>query len=543
MKELKPTVFGDLIAMNALYRPGPLEYIPSFVRRKNGEEAIEYDLPAMEEYLAETYGITVYQEQVMLLSQKLAGFSKGDADVLRKAMGKKLIDVLEKMKSKFIEGAVKKGHPEDKLEKIWKDWTAFAQYAFNKSHSTCYAWIAYQTAYLKAHYPAEYMAAVLSNNMNDIKQVSFFLEECKRMGLEVLGPDVNESFHKFTVNKDNAIRFGMGAIKGVGKGAVDTIVENRKTSPYRSVFDMAKRIDLRSANKKAFENIALAGGFDSFEDTHRAQYFHDEGDGITFLEKALRYGAKMQENENSAQVSLFGEMSEVQIPEPVVPPCDTWGTMEKLKREKEVVGIYISGHPLDDFKTEIKYFCNASLSDLRELTRLVNREVSIAGVITDIQHRTSKNGKGWAAFTVEDYNDSYEFRLFNEDYLKFRHFLLINSFIYLRLYVREGFIKKETGERSEPRLQYNTMMQLQDVMQQFAKKITIHLNVEDIKPNKIDVLKQAVRDHGGEHQLYFSVYKLDEDVKLTMQSRKLKVNINSDLIDILRSQDFIFKLN
>ena len=543
MKELKPTVFGDLIAMNALYRPGPLEYIPSFVRRKNGEEAIEYDLPAMEEYLAETYGITVYQEQVMLLSQKLAGFSKGDADVLRKAMGKKLIDVLEKMKSKFIEGAVKKGHPEDKLEKIWKDWTAFAQYAFNKSHSTCYAWIAYQTAYLKAHYPAEYMAAVLSNNMNDINQVSFFLEECKRMGLEVLGPDVNESFHKFTVNKDNAIRFGMGAIKGVGKGAVDTIVENRKTSPYRSVFDMAKRIDLRSANKKAFENIALAGGFDSFEDTHRAQYFHDEGDGITFLEKALRYGAKMQENENSAQVSLFGEMSEVQIPEPVVPPCDTWGTMEKLKREKEVVGIYISGHPLDDFKTEIKYFCNASLSDLRELTRLVNREVSIAGVITDIQHRTSKNGKGWAAFTVEDYNDSYEFRLFNEDYLKFRHFLLINSFIYLRLYVREGFIKKETGERSEPRLQYNTMMQLQDVMQQFAKKITIHLNVEDIKPNKIDVLKQAVRDHGGEHQLYFSVYKLDEDVKLTMQSRKLKVNINSDLIDILRSQDFIFKLN
>lgn len=543
MKELKPTVFGDLIAMNALYRPGPLEYIPSFVRRKNGEEAIEYDLPAMEEYLAETYGITVYQEQVMLLSQKLAGFSKGDADVLRKAMGKKLIDVLEKMKSKFIEGAVKKGHPEDKLEKIWKDWTAFAQYAFNKSHSTCYAWIAYQTAYLKAHYPAEYMAAVLSNNMNDIKQVSFFLEECKRMGLEVLGPDVNESFHKFTVNKDNAIRFGMGAIKGVGKGAVDTIVENRKTSPYKSVFDMAKRINLESANKKAFENIALAGGFDSFEDTHRAQYFHDEGDGITFLEKALRYGAKMQENENSAQVSLFGEMSEVQIPEPVVPPCDTWGTMEKLKREKEVVGIYISGHPLDDFKTEIKYFCNASLSDLRELTRLVNREVSIAGVITDIQHRTSKNGKGWAAFTVEDYNDSYEFRLFNEDYLKFRHFLLINSFIYLRLYVREGFIKKETGERSEPRLQYNTMMQLQDVMQQFAKKITIHLNVEDIKPNKIDVLKQAVRDHGGEHQLYFSVYKLDEDVKLTMQSRKLKVNINSDLIDILRSQDFIFKLN
>ncbi|MGB3608366.1 DNA polymerase III subunit alpha, partial [Psychroserpens sp.] len=418
LKDLKPTVFEDLIAMNALYRPGPMEYIPSFVRRKHGDEDIEYDLPAMEEYLKETYGITVYQEQVMLLSQKLADFTKGEADVLRKAMGKKQIAVLDKMKPKFIEQASAKGHDAAILEKVWKDWEAFASYAFNKSHSTCYAWIAYQTAYLKAHYPAEYMAAVLSNNMNDIKQVTFFMEECKRMRLDVLGPDVNESYYKFSVNQDYAVRFGMGAIKGVGHGAVMTIVDNRKKDGhYKSIFDLAKRIDLRAANKKAFENLALAGGFDGFGDTHRAQYFQDEGDGITFLEKAIKYGAKHQENENSAQVSLFGATSDVQIAEPIVPPAEEWGTMEKLAQEKEVVGVYISGHPLDDFKVEMKTFCNGNLAMFNELDAYVNREITFGGVVTDVQHRVSKQGKGWAMFMVEDYTDSFEFRIFGEEYL------------------------------------------------------------------------------------------------------------------------------
>ncbi len=448
MKNLRPTVFDDLIAMNALYRPGPMEYIPDFITRKNGMAEITYDLPDMEEFLKETYGITVYQEQVMLLSQKLAGFSKGEADVLRKAMGKKIFSVLQKMKPKFLEGGAANGHPEGVLEKIWKDWEAFASYAFNKSHSTCYAYIAYQTAYLKAHYPAEYMAAVLSNNMNDIKQVTFFMEECKRMGLDVLGPDVNESYYKFAVNKDGAVRFGMGAVKGVGRSAVETIVENRKKDgPYKSVFDMAKRIDLRASNKKAFENLAVAGGFDSFGTTHRAQYFHDDGDGITFLEKVIKYGAKFQENENSSQVSLFGDASEVQIPEPTVPPCEEWGTMEKLRREKEVVGIYISGHPLDDFKTEINAFCNASVSCASELENYVNRELSFAGVITDVQHRISKNGKGWALFTVEDYTDTFEFRIFGEEYLKYRHFLMINSFVYVKVFVREGWMNRDTGKK------------------------------------------------------------------------------------------------
>lgn len=544
MRALKPTVFADLIAMNALYRPGPMEYIPSFIARKHGTEEIVYDLDACEEYLAETYGITVYQEQVMLLSQKLADFTKGEADVLRKAMGKKQKHVLDKMKPKFIKQASAKGHPEDKLEKIWKDWEAFAAYAFNKSHSTCYAWIAYQTAYCKAHYPAEYMAAVLSNNMNDIKQVTFFMEECKRMGLDVLGPDVNESYYKFAVNKEGAVRFGMGAIKGVGRGAVETIVEERKENGhYKSVFDMAKRIDLRAANKKAFENLALAGGFDSMGDSHRAQYFHTEGDGVTFLEKVIKYGAKFQENENSAQVSLFGDASEVTIPEPIVPPCVEWGTMEKLRREKEVVGIYISGHPLDDFKTEIKAFCNASLSHCSDLSNYVNRELTFAGVITDVQHRISKNGKGWASFVMEDYTDSFEFRIFGEEYLKFRHFLMLNSFAYIKLYVREGWVNRDTGIKGDPRMQFNSFMLLQDVMESYAKKLTIKLNIDELEEENVHQLKDTLISHKGDHALNFIVYEMQEQIKVRLSSRKQKVQISSELLQRLEEQQVHFKLN
>ncbi|WP_037319055.1 DNA polymerase III subunit alpha [Salegentibacter sp. Hel_I_6] len=545
MKDLKPTVFDDLIAMNALYRPGPMEYIPSFIARKHGDEEIAYDLPEMEEYLQETYGITVYQEQVMLLSQKLAGFSKGEADVLRKAMGKKIFALLEQLKPKFLDGGEAKGHPRDVLEKIWKDWEAFAAYAFNKSHSTCYAWIAYQTAYLKAHYPAEYMAAVLSNNMNDIKQVTFFMEECKRMKLDVLGPDVNESFYKFSVNKDYAVRFGMGAIKGVGSGAVATIVENRKTEagPYKSIFDMAKRIDLRSANKKAFENLALAGGFDGFGDTHRAQYFHDDGDGITFLEKVIKYAAKFQENENSSQVSLFGEASEVQIPEPVVPPCEEWGTMEKLRREREVVGIYISGHPLDDFRYEMDYFCNSKLGEFNDLERCVNRDLTFGGVISDVQHRVSKMGKGWAMFSVEDYTDTYEFRMFGEEYLKFRHFLVPNSFVHIKIFVKEGWTNKETGKKGEPRIQFNNIYLLHDVMDQFAKKLTIQLDIADLHEEKINWFKDVFRTHRGDHKLNFVVYEMKEQVKLHMPSKKQKVKISQELLHTLEDEQVMYKLN
>ncbi len=594
MKDLKPTVFGDLIAMNALYRPGPIEYIPSFVRRKNGEEEIKYDLDACEEYLGETYGITVYQEQVMLLSQSLAGFSKGDADVLRKAMGKKQKDVLDKMKPKFVEQASAKGHDAKILEKIWKDWEAFASYAFNKSHSTCYAWIAYQTAYLKAHFPAEYMAAVLSNNMNDIKQVSFFMEECKRMGLKVLGPCVNESYYKFTVNNDYAVRFGMGAIKGVGSGAVQTIVENRKDGKYKSIFDLAKRIDLRAANKKAIENLALAGGFDTFEGTTRAQYFHhDDSDNVTFYEKAIRYGVKFQENENSSQVSLFGEASDIQIAEPVVPPCEDWSTMEKLAKEKEVVGIYISGHPLDDFRFEMKYFCNSNLDALRNLEQHLGKSLTFAGIINNVQHRVAKNGKGWASFNLEGYDESYEFKIFGEEYLKFRHFLIQNNFTYFKVLIKEGWINRETGKKTEPRIQFSEAKQLQDVLTNFSKKIIIDLDIKKLKPELIENLNHVFKEHQGDHQVSFEILEtqteivkkinspvqielqeaendeeqdvnleMDEEIemeiptdisteieqirvltKLSMNSRKVKVNICHELLQQLEKNDLSFRLN
>jgi DNA polymerase-3 subunit alpha len=498
----------------------------------------------MEDNLKETYGITVYQEQVMLLSQRLASFTKGEADVLRKAMGKKIFALLEKLKPKFLDGGEANGHPRETLEKIWKDWEAFASYAFNKSHSTCYAWIAYQTAYLKAHYPAEYMAAVLSNNMNDIKSVTFFMEECKRMKLNVLGPDVNESYYKFSVNKDNAVRFGMGAIKGVGHGAVKTIVAKRKEDGnYKSIFDLTKRIDLRAANKKAFENLALAGGFDCFKGTHRAQYFHDEGDGVTFLEKAIRYGSKHQENENSAQVSLFGDASEVQIAEPVIPACETWGDLEKLEREKEVVGIYISGHPLDDFKTEMNTFCNANLAMLSDLEQCINREFTFGGQVEEVQHRISKQGKGWASFRIKDYTDSHEFRIFGEEYLKFRHFLMKNNFVFVRAFVKEGWTNRETGKKGEPRLQFNNFQLLHDVMDTYAKKLSIQLHIHDIQDDKILSLKELLQMHKGNHMLNFVIYDNEENIKLQMPSRKQKVKISQELLDELAEQEVHYKLN
>lgn len=544
MRSLKPTVFADLIAMNALYRPGPMEYIPSFINRKHGTEEIEYDLPAMEEYLAETYGITVYQEQVMLLSQKLANFTKGEADVLRKAMGKKQIAVLAKMKPKFVEQASKNGHDPKKLEKIWKDWEAFASYAFNKSHSTCYAWIAYQTAYLKAHYPAEYMASVLSNNMNDIKAVSFFMEECKRSGITVLGPDVNESYSKFSVNDEGNIRFGMAAIKGVGGSAVKAIIDERKENgSFASIFDIAKRVDLRVANKKAFDGLILAGGFDSFTTTHRAQYYVTDEKGSTFIEKALKYGNKYQDGQNSSQVSLFGEASDIQLPEPIIPECETWGTMELLGKEKEVVGIYISAHPLDDFKNELK-FCNANLSYFKEdLAKFVGMNLSFAGIVTDVQHRVSKAGKGWATFIIEDYNESNEFRIFGEEYMKFRHFLVPSSFLFVKTVVKPGWANKNTGIVGEPRMQFTDFKLLHDIMDDLCKKITFKLALEEVTENKIKDLQHLCITNGGKQSVHFTVWNAKEKIELDLPSRNTKIKITNELLTTLDKEKIAFKLN
>ncbi len=548
MRELKPTVFADLIAMNALYRPGPLEYIPSFINRKHGIEEIIYDLPA-EEYknrLAETYGITVYQEQVMLLSQDLAGFTKGQADTLRKAMGKKQIAVLAKMKPLFVSQASERGHDEKALEKIWKDWEAFASYAFNKSHSTCYAWIAYQTAYLKAHYPAEYMAAVLSNNMNDIKQVAFFMEECKRAGLTVLGPDVNESYLKFSVNEQGAIRFGMGAIKGVGGAAVEEIIRERKENGnYTSIFDLVKRIDLRLAGKKAVEGLILAGGFDSFTKTHRAQYYVTDEKNQTFLEKSLKFGHKYQESQNSSQVSLFGEASEVQFPEPDIPYCDTWGTMELLAKEKEVTGMYISAHPLDDFKNELK-FCNVKLSAFKgDLQKYLGHKLSFGVILTSVEHRVSKMGKGWATFVVEDYGDSHEFRIFGNEYLQFRHFLVVNSFLYINAVLQPGWTNKETGVVGEPRLKFTNFMLLHDVMEDKCEKITIQLSSQELNKQYIEHLYNVLKEYeiAGKQKLEFLVFDRKEKIELQLKSRGMKVNVTSELFDRLDKENIQYKLN
>ena len=543
MRSLKPTVFGDLIAMNALYRPGPMEYIPSFINRKHGKEDIEYDLPDMEEILAETYGITVYQEQVMLLSQKLANFTKGEADILRKAMGKKQAAVLAKMKPQFIKQAQENGHETEKLEKIWKDWESFASYAFNKSHSTCYAWIAYQTAYLKAHYPAEYMASVLSSNMNDIKTVSFFMEECRSMGLKVLGPDINESYLKFSVNKQGAIRFGMGAIKGVGSSAVKSIIRERKDNgPFKSIFDVTKRIDLRAANKKAFDGLILAGGFDSFENTHRAQYFAEDEKGLTFIEKIIRYGSKHQENVNSSQVSLFGESSEIEFPEPSIPLCEPWGTMEELAKEKEVIGMYISAHPLDNFKYELS-FCNACVSDFKgDLEKHIGANLIFAGIITEVQHRVSKSGKGWASFIIEDYSDSFEFRIFGEDYLKFKHFFVPNSFLYVRSTIQKGWINKE-GVQGDARLKFTEFKLLHDVIDDLCKKMTIKIQLGELQEQSIKRFQELCKKNKGKQSLRFAIYDVDDKIELDVPSRNTKIKISSDLLKTLERENINFKLN
>ncbi len=537
MRELKPTVFADLIAMNALYRPGPLEYIPSFIRRKHGEEEIVYDLADCEEYLKETYGITVYQEQVMLLSQKLAGFTKGDADTLRKAMGKKQKEVLDKMKPQFLEQGAERGHDKDKLEKIWKDWEAFASYAFNKSHSTCYAWIAYQTAYLKANFPAEYMASVLSNNMNDIKQVSFFMEECRRMGVPVLGPDVNESNYHFTVNKEGAVRFGLGAIKGLGSGPVEAIIAERdENGPYTSIFDLAKRVNLRMCNKKAFESMANAGCFDSFKGVHRAQYFKEDNSGRTFLENAMKYGASFQESENSSQASLFGEATGTKMPEPEIPKAEEWGSIYKLNREKEVIGIFISGHPLDDFKVEISSFCNGNVAMLNDKEQHKNKDLLIAAVITEAEHRTTKNGDPFGTIVIEDYNDSTKLFLWRENYLKVKHFLAPGTFISL-----QGRIEIP-ARRNELEFTIHSIDLLQNLKEKKANSLHIKVATANLDHMLIQDLNKILAKYEGKCSLHFTVFDPLENIEVRLPSKTMKIDPSTQLFKELATMNLDFEI-
>jgi DNA polymerase-3 subunit alpha len=544
LKDLKPTVFDDLIAMNALYRPGPLEYIPSFVRRKNGEEEIIYDIDASEEYLAETYGITVYQEQVMLLSQKLANFTKGEADVLRKAMGKKIFALLEKLKPKFIEGGKSNGHDEEKLNKIWKDWEAFAAYAFNKSHSTCYAWVAFQTAYLKAHYPAEYMASVLSNNMNDIKSVTFFMEECKRMGIEVLGPDVNESYFKFAVNEQGAIRFGMGAIKGVGEGAVESIINTRKEhGKFTSIFDMTSKIDLRAANKRTLESLAIAGGFDSFEGVHRAQYVTPDDNGRTVIETAIKYGNAISQGKNSNQGSLFDtEDGEVDIPEPTIPSCEEWGSIEALNREKELVGIFISGHPLDDYKFELDNFCGSKVETLNQMAANVGKEISLGCIINNVEHRVAKNGNPFGTFEMEDYDGSFKQFLFKDDYLKFKHYLVNGNFVHIR-----GRIDKKRWGDMEPMFVITSIELLSEIRDKLSKSITLTIPLRTLSNQFVDNLTEILETDESEEKgnCKLKVIVTDEEkTTVNLFSRKVKLKITNQLLAKFGEMDGVsYKLN
>jgi DNA polymerase-3 subunit alpha len=539
MRELKPTVFADLIAMNALYRPGPLEYIPSFIKRKHGEEPIVYDVDDCEEYLKETYGITVYQEQVMLLSQKLAGFTKGEADTLRKAMGKKQKDVLDKMKPAFIERGSEKGHNADKLEKIWRDWEAFASYAFNKSHSTCYAWIAYQTAYLKANYPAEYMASVLSNNMNDIKQVSFFMEECKRMGLPVLGPDVNESNYQFTVNKEGAVRFGLGAIKGLGSGPVDAIIAERSEGgSFTSIFDLTRRVNLRLCNKKAFESLAYAGGFDSFKGVHRAQYFKEDSSGKVFLENAIKYGAKYQEDKDSPQRDMFDleDGPKVIIPEPEVPKSEEWGSIYKLNKEKEVIGIFISGHPLDDFRVEIESFCNGRVSMLNEMEQHKGKELTIAAVITEAEHRTTRNGDPFGTIQIEDYNDSYKLFLWRENFLKYKYFMNPGTFVSLK-----GRIELPP-RRNELEFVIHSIDLLQNLKDQKANSIHLKLPAKNLDHVTIMDLNKLFIENSGKCQLHFAVVDQLEGIEVRLNSKTVRIDPNNTVFNELKRMNIEFEI-
>lgn len=550
LKGLRPDKFDDLIAMNALYRPGPMEYIPNFIARKHGREKITYDLPVMAEYLKDTYGITVYQEQVMLLSRRIGGFTPGDADSLRKAMGKKQKSVLDKMKGKFIEGAAKNGFEEKICEKIWRDWEAFAQYAFNKSHSTCYAFVAFQTAYLKANYPAEYMASVLTHHLADIDKITFFIEESRRMGIPVLGPDVNESGYQFSVNKKGEIRFGLGAIKGVGGAAAATLLEERKRSAmgikeskgsFNSIFDLVKRVNLRSANKKTFESLAYAGAFDSFG-IHRAAYLVPDKDGISFLEKLLRWGALCQDSKANASVSLFGEAADLDIPEPPVPAMAPWGNLEQLKFEREAIGFYLSGHPLDNYRLEMENFCKFKLSELRDMDKHKNKEFTFGGMVTAAVSSISKNGKPYGKFTLEDYNDSFEFMLFGQDFVNFEKFIKQGYFLYIRGKVQDRYKQADVLE-----FKISYIQLLSDVRDKLLKGITISVSVNDINETIIENLSKLLSENAkqkGNCTLNFKIIDPENNTAVDMLSKKIKINPDNKFLEILDSMAEIkYKLN
>ena len=530
LRGLKPDKFEDLIAMNALYRPGPMEYIPNFIARKNGRETIKYDLPEMEEYLKSTYGITVYQEQVMLLSQKLANFSKGDADVLRKAMGKKQKDVLDKMKDKFIAGCKKNNHEERVSEKIWKDWEAFAQYAFNKSHSTCYSLVAYHTAYLKANYPAEYMAAVLTHSQSNLDNVTYFIEECRKQGIEVLGPHVNESGVFFEVNKEGQIRFGLGAIKGAGDAAVEAIIMERDGhGPFKDVFDFAKRLSNRSVNKKTFECLALSGALDCFTAYHRRQYIAAKEGDISLTEKVIKYSAKMQQEALSTQGSLFGGSTGTQMPPPKIDAIEPFSEIEKLHFEKEVVGVYISGHPLDNFKFEIDTFCNMGVSSLVELDGNEGKECKLGGIVASVEHRMTKTGRPFGKLFLEDYSGKGEIILWSDDYLKFKSFLMPGLF----LFIEGNILRKSWGEQNLE-FKIRNMELLNEIGTKRVAGLALRFSAQTVTADFIETLDKLCKKNTGNASLRFYLKDDLESIQTELLARSGRIKPTNPFIKDLK---------
>ena len=541
LRNLKPNRFEDLIAMNALYRPGPMEYIPNFIARKHGLEPVTYEIAEMEEYLSDTYGITVYQEQVMLLSQKLAGFTGGEADTLRKAMGKKKRDVLDKMKPKFIEGCKQRGHDEKICDKIWSDWEAFASYAFNKSHSTCYAYVAYQTGYLKAHYPSEFMAALLSRNLADIKQITLYMSECKRMGIRVLGPDINESRRNFSSNKAGDVRFGLAAVKGVGEAAVDSIIEEReRNGRFKDIYDFMERVNYSVVNRKCLENIAYAGGFDSISGFHRGKFFGADardGSGIAFIELLTRYGQRFQAEKSNAQQSLFGGGGEVDIQRPTIPACADWSQLETLTKEREMIGLYLSAHPLDEYAVIIRHMCKTQLSELDNLEAFRGQEIAVAGMVVGVQNLMTKTGKPWGKFTLEDYNGTREFALFGKDYENFRKFLFTDYFLFVRAKVQP----RPYNDR-ELELKILSMVQLQEMRDTMIKEIHVRLAIEEITHDLIRELTEKVRESEGSTLLHLNLYDREAQVGLNFYSKSYRVSLTSGLVSYLDDNDIKYTI-
>ena len=541
LKELKPTNIEDLIAMNALYRPGPMEFIPTYIRRKHKKEKVEYPHPLLEDILKPTYGIMVYQEQIMQTARIMGDFTLGKADLLRRAMGKKSMKVMEDQKAIFIEGAAKKGIEKKKAEEVFNTMMEFAKYGFNRSHSAAYSVIAYQTSYLKAHYPAEYMAAVLTHNLNDIKKITFFIDECHRQDLPVLGPDINESDLNFMVNSKGEIRFGLAAIKNVGENAALAIIEEReKNGPYKSIFDLTKRVNLRAVNKRSLEALAMAGAFDGFENTHRAQFFYRENTEDTiFLEKIVKHATNYQQHQNSSQASLFGDMEEIEIKDPEMPQCDPWTKLEQLKNEKEVTGFYMSGHPLEDFKIEIDNFCNININEIKNnIGKYRNKNITFAGILTSVNHRTSKTGNPFATFTLEDFTDFYQFILFSEDYLKFKHFLVEGS----SLLIKARILPRNNKNRDQLDVRINNIMILSEAMERNTHEILLRLSLDAITEEFINRIAETVKNTTGKCRIKFQVTDPEDNTEVTLPSGNTTVGASGFIRGIRDIEGVDFKL-